>query len=154
MIKHLIIGFCAVIVSLGSMVISAHLFAAGGEPQPSAENRATEDIKSGVISVPVIKSGTIRGYVIAEFLCVIDTERAAKRPVVAYLADEVFRRIFNNEAADFARVELIDVPKLVAAMRESLNQRLGGEVVTDVLVQQFEYISKQEIRDQIRKNSG
>ena len=58
--------------------------------------------------------------------------------------DEAFRTLYV-ERVDFRHLEKYDVAALTKMLLAKVNQRLGGEIVRDVLVEQFNYVPKAEI---------
>jgi hypothetical protein len=113
-----------------------------------------ETIKSKMISVPVIADGAVHGYVLAQFLFTADAgtmKHMTVKPDV-FLQDEAFRVIYSGQNLDFRHFKKQDFPGLAKQIAEGVNRRLGVEVIHDVLVQELNYIPKNEVRGGLKKH--
>ncbi|WP_148212983.1 hypothetical protein [Methylocella silvestris] len=102
--------------------------------------------KTEPISVPVIADGNVAGYVVAQFIYLIDPEalnRLAAAPD-AFITDEAFRKLYV-EKIDFAHLEKYDLPALTRFLTTQVNRRLGADIIKDILVDQFNFVSKSDI---------
>ena len=102
--------------------------------------------KTRAINVPMIADGKIQGYVVAQFVFTVDAKTLSKLavPPEVFVLDEAFRTIYADERLDFRQLEKYDLPGLMTAIRERVNQRLEAEVIQDVLVEEFNYLAKDE----------
>jgi hypothetical protein len=108
-----------------------------------------ETVKTKMISVPVIADGVIQGYVIAQFVFVMDAKmlkRMTVQPEV-FLLDEAFSTIYTGGAIDFRNVAKQDLKLLAKTIEDRVNARLGGKYVQDVLIEELNYMSKDEARE-------
>ncbi|WP_146030155.1 hypothetical protein [Methylocella silvestris] len=119
-------------------------------PEQSTDSRQSpehlERKKTEPISVPVIADGNVAGYVVAQFIYLVDPE-ALKRlaaPPDAFITDEAFRKLYV-EKIDFAHLEKFDLQALTRFLTTQVNRRLGADIIKDILVDQFNFISKNDI---------
>jgi len=63
-----------------------------------------------------------------------------------YVRDEALRAIYSNTTVDFSRLERVDIDALLKAVKTNVNGRLGGELIKDVLVKEFNYVRKDQLR--------
>ena len=98
------------------------------------------------ISVPMIKDGSVQGYVVAQFVYTIDaaTLKRLSVPPEVFLLDEAFRTIYSDTSLDFQHLEKYDINKLTRNLIQQVNTKLKGDLIKDVLVDEFNYISKQD----------
>jgi hypothetical protein len=103
--------------------------------------------KTRPINVPMIANGTVQGYVIAQFAYTSDTvdKKQVSVPIEAFLLDEAFKALYADDKFDFKHLEKYDIAALTKNLIERVNLRLNGPVVKDVLVEEFNYISKEDI---------
>ena len=47
---------------------------------------------------------------------------------------------------DYKNLDRFDIPRFAATIRSNVNARLKAEVVADVLVQEFNFISAEDVR--------
>jgi hypothetical protein len=106
--------------------------------------------KTEPINVPIIVDGDINGYVVAQFVYTADatTLKQLSVPPDAFILDEAFRTIFSDERIDFAHLERFDLASLTKNLAVAVNTRFGADIIQDVLVEQFTFITKDEVRAQ------
>ena len=105
-------------------------------------------IRTRMISVPVVADGAIRGYAVAQFAFTSPAKlmkQLAVKPDL-YVLDEAFQLIFSGELVDFRQFKKQDLSTLGKKIAENVNKRLGIRVVEDVLVQELNYVPKDNVR--------
>jgi hypothetical protein len=148
-IKVLLLGIWVCVLALGSSYVSAHLM--GGKAEEKVEGAtesATEFIKSDMISVPVIRTGKVQGYVVAQFTFVVDAAEIAKLHFEPnpFLFDAAFRCLYENQTTDFSSLQQQDLTELVKQVMERANKKLGMPIAKDVLLTEINYVSRDEVR--------
>jgi hypothetical protein len=103
--------------------------------------------KTSPINVPIIANGLVAGYVIIQLSYTINAEdgKKANVPIEAFLLDEAFKTLYGDEKLDFRHLERYDVASLTQNLIKKVNVRLNSPMVKDVLVEEFNYISKEDI---------
>ncbi|MBO0903596.1 hypothetical protein [Jiella sonneratiae] len=151
MIKLIGIGVWAAVVALGSSYVMASVFA----PAPAQEVKKDPTYFDGLdykstdsVTIPMISDETIKGYILARFVYTIDGTigNTLKVPPDPFILDEVFRRMYSTDSFDFEHPEKFDLTALTTSIRDSVNQRFGMELLHELLVEQFDYISKKDAR--------
>lgn len=106
-------------------------------------------VKTDVISVPVLTDGVIEGYFLARLVFTAEPSRlkSLSVPAQTLIVDQVYSYLYGNPQADFTRVKTLDLDAFRRGIRDSINQRVGLNLIHDVLVEQVDFLSKQEIRD-------
>jgi hypothetical protein len=149
MIKLLAAGLWACIVTLGASYVAFSWQApvAFSEPQSDAAQGGLETVRTRMISVPVIRSGVLQGYVMAQFSFTIDAatlKRLAVKPDVVVI-DEGFKAIYADDV-DFRNLKKQDLGGLAKRIVEASNQRLGMRAIEDAFIQEFSYLTKDGVR--------
>jgi len=114
---------------------------------PTAAN-GMESLRTKMISVPVVADNAVQGYVMAQFAYTADS-RIMKQLVIkpdVYMVDEAFKAIFGGTTIDFRQFKKQDLPALTKQIATNVNKRLGARVIDDVLVQELNYIPKDQVR--------
>lgn len=103
--------------------------------------------KTGTLNVPMIAAGKIKGYVVAQFVYTADalTLKQMSVPPDSFILDEAFRTIFSDPRIDFDHLETFDLASLTTKLKESANKRFGIDLVQDVLVEQFTFVTREEV---------
>lgn len=146
--KILITGLwiCAVTIAscYGAVTFGGGLFTKKTEPYLEG----LQYQKLSPINIPMIADGKVQGYVIAVLVFTADAKLMHTLPVPpnAFVVDEAFRQIYADPALDFRRLAKYDITKRLAEVRAKVNERLGGEVVKDVLVDEINFVAKREVR--------
>lgn len=150
MIRFVVAAIWICAVTLGSIFFAFSARDTGEtEAAPPPFFGGLDYVKADIVSVPVVRAGAIDGYILAKFVFTVDPARAAAMsvPAASILADEAYSYIYGNPVIDFAKIDKVDIDGLRVALRDSINSRIGEKVVYEVLVEQLDFLSKQEIRD-------
>ena len=102
--------------------------------------------KTMPINVPMIANGNVEGYIVAQFIYLADTKylQELSVPPDDFITDEAFRELYTGKV-DFSHLQKYDVQGLTKALAQKINQRLGREIIKDVLVEEFTYVPKRDI---------
>lgn len=136
----------------GVTLVSGHLALTWrAETPPAAETPFFEGLEyeeTALIHVPIIANGDVQGYVAAQFVFTADARTLRQMTVKphAYVRDEALRAIYSNGKVDFSRLERVDIDALLKTVKTGVNARLGGELVKDMLVKEFNYVRKDQLR--------
>jgi hypothetical protein len=106
-------------------------------------------VKTSLISVPVIAGGATKGYVLAQFSFTMKADvlkRMSVEPDV-FLLDSAFRAIYTSDASVLRGAKKQDLMALTTSIKSQVNKRFGQEFVEDVLIEKFNYLAKDEVRD-------
>ncbi|RWM12053.1 MAG: hypothetical protein E5X80_01440 [Mesorhizobium sp.] len=158
MIKFIAAALWICAATLGAVFYSFQ--AAGergvGEP-PKPMLGGLDYVKTDIISVPLIKDAKIDGYFLTKLVYTVEPEQIKKLsiPAPALITDQVYSYLYANPQIDFTKKETIDLDAFRKSIRDTVNARVGVELVHDVLIDQVNFLSKDEIRDNaIRRRRG
>jgi hypothetical protein len=104
--------------------------------------------KTRPLSIPMVENGGVQGYIVARFVYTVEarTMHQLTVPPEPFVVDEVFRRIYADERLDFRKLARYDLTVLTAAVKQRVNERMQADVIQDVLVEDFNYVSKEEFQ--------
>ncbi|TGP23777.1 MULTISPECIES: hypothetical protein [unclassified Mesorhizobium] len=160
MIKFIAAALWICAATLGAVFYSFQ--AAGergvGEP-PKPMLGGLDYVKTDIISVPLVRDAKIDGYFLTKLVYTVEPDQMKKLsiPAPAIITDQVYSYLYSNPQIDFTKKETIDLDAFRKAIRDTVNARVGVELVHDVLIDQVNFLSKDEIRDNAirrRKNAG
>jgi hypothetical protein len=146
MIKLLVMAIWASMAALLASSAGAHWQASREKAPQASAARNYEFHKTRVINVPIVSDGVLEGYVIVQFLYAIDargSETLAVSPD-AFLMDHAFRTLYGDPRLDFRHLEKYDMSGLTADLKTMLNQKLGEGMISEVLIQDFSYMPKDQ----------
>ena len=144
--KAFLVGIWVLAVSLGTSYAVATLAVPGRPGDAAAKGPTLQVEKTRVLNVPVIAGGAIRGFIVAQFNYTVDGAKAKALGVSpdVFVADEAFRTLYTDDHLDFLHLERYDITGFTKHLVAATNKRLGVDLVHDVLVQDFTFISKEE----------
>jgi hypothetical protein len=154
MLKLIITGIWVAAVTLGSVYFSIQMSKA---PDPNAEEAAKkavqELVRGETVTYPVIAQGRVEGYFLAKTSFIVDKTKLAEitLPVPELLTDEMYTELVGDKVIRVGENRNFDLQAFKDRVKQALNQKLGAEVVLDVVVEQIDYLTKQEIQDAISK---
>lgn len=150
MIRFVVAACWLCAVTIGAVIYSFTVSAPKGDKPPEpAFFGGLDYVKTGVISVPLMKEGAVYGYFLARLVYTVEPSvaRTLSLPAESLLVDEVYTYLYGNPQIDFANYDDLDLTAFRNGIREEVNKRVGRPLVHDVLVEQIDYLSKSEIRD-------
>lgn len=157
MIKLIIAGLWACIVTLAASyaAVSWQAGHAAHEAEPERLYGGLETVRTRMISVPVIRSGAIQGYVMAQFSFTGNASVLKRLTLKAdvVVLDEAFKAIYSEDALDFRDMKKQDLSGLIKSIVEGSNQRFGTRIIEDVFIHELSYVTKDGIRSGQRKGS-
>jgi len=103
--------------------------------------------KTRPLNVPIIAKGAVAGYVVAQFgyTLVPDNAKELSVPPEAFLLDEAFQSLYADDKLDFRHLEKYDVAGLTKMLAQKVNHRLNKEVIKDILVEELNFVAKEDI---------
>lgn len=105
-------------------------------------------VRSDIVSVPVLRRGDVEGYFLARLVYTAlpaDMNRI-RLPIEALLSDEVYSYLYDNPQIDFTDRDAIDVDGFRTGLRDSVNERVGFRLIHEVLIEQMDYLRKNEVQ--------
>lgn len=148
MIKIIIVGLWVCAVTVASCYGAVLYFSGNSSEAESGAFGGIDYIKTEMTSVPVIRDGQVKGYVIVQLVFAADSHKIKELQLepAPFLLDEAYRVIYADERANFDHLEKQELAELTAKIMENSNKRLKNDFIKEVLIQQLNYVAKDEIR--------
>lgn len=148
MLKLIFTGIWICVVTMGSSYAAVYWMT--GHSFISREEAALEGLdyeKTRPINVPIIEDGLLQGYVVAQFVFTVDAEALRKLPVPPhpFVVDEAFRLLYADEKLDFRHLARYDLDTLKSKIRSAVNARMQGDFIREILVEELNYFSKEDV---------
>jgi hypothetical protein len=151
MIKFVAAGLWLCAATIGAVFLSFQM----SSPQQGATEEAPpllgglDYLATPIVSVPVLTDDGIVGYFLAKLVYTVEPEKLAKlsAPADTLLADELYTYLFANPKVNFTDVKTLDIDAFRNSVREAINKRVGDELVHDVMIEQIDFLTKEEIRN-------
>lgn len=157
MFKLVASGIWVVIVALIAVYFSVQMSLAPKEDKAAAARKAAEDtIRGELTSLPVIENGQVKGYFLTRLSYVVDKVKMASIhiPMDVMITDELYTTLIGDKMIDLGHRDSFDVAAFRTLIRDAVNKRLGEDVVHDVLIEQIDYLSKEDLRASMAQNKG
>lgn len=154
MIKFVVAAVWIIGVTIGTIFVSYSMN--GAQPVTAGDSPyhgKLEFVKTDMMSVPVVQEGTVKGYFLSKLVYAADVEKLKKLalPIDTLLVDEVYTFLFSNPSIDFSRVEGVDLNAMRSGLKDSINQRVGDDLIYEIMIEQVDYLTKEQIRDNALK---
>lgn len=149
MLKLVLIGAWVAVVALGSVYASIEMSKPVDPAAEAAKKKAVEELVRGeMVTFPVITDGSVEGYFITKTSYIVDKTKMAEvtLPVPALLTDELYSALVGDKVIRVKENQGFDLKAFRERIKTALNKRLGNDVVIDVIVEQVDYLSKDDIR--------
>ena len=140
--KLILVGIWAVVVTLGTSYAVASFKMGAEAEEPEARVEGLQYASLPTMSVPVVQDGKVQGYVVVRMVYTADS--AVMRTMASepdpFISDEVFRALYGRAETAFGRLVRLDLGELAEDIRQAVNERMGDEVVQDLLVDGLNYV--------------
>jgi hypothetical protein len=148
-LKLVAIGVWVILVTAGATYGSVYL--SNSKVQSGVvddSSMGVEELKSEMTSIPIMRNGDVSGYLILQLSFAADRGKLAERKLdpMPFLMDTVFRVVFARADIDFDRLKSKDLEEVTAAIAAEANARMGADIVRHVLLQQVNFVKKEDIR--------
>jgi hypothetical protein len=149
MVKLVLTGIWVCAITLASVYFSVRM-ATAPAPDPDAAKQAQQEyVKGEVVNVPIIGNEAVSGYFITKISYMMNKDRpktVQDLPLTELTTDELYSLLVGNKMIDLSHAKDFDLPAFRDQIKKSMNERFGGDYVASVLVEQLDYLSKDEIR--------
>ncbi|GLR85165.1 hypothetical protein [Bradyrhizobium iriomotense] len=148
MIRLLLTGLWVCILTAGGSYAVAYWKENGGLIHKDEYLDGLQYQKTRALSVPMVENGSVQGYIVARFVYTVEarTMHQLTVPPDPFVVDEAFRKIYADDRLDFRKLARYDLSILTAAIKQRVNERMQADVIQDVLVEDFNYVSREEFQ--------
>lgn len=150
MIKLAISGLWIAGVTLASVYFSLQMTSPKTDADKTSDFFGGLDyVRSDMLSIPAFADGRVQGYFITRLVYTAEPKvlQSLTLPPHVLITDELYSLLVGNSVIDFTNMEQFDMDAFRTTVRDRLNERLGKKVFHEVLVEQMEFLTKNEIRN-------
>ena len=151
MIKFAVAALWISAATLGSVYYSFNAARTQGEEAQAEPTLlgGLDYVSVEMVSVPLLKQGTVHGYFLAKLVYTIEPEKKAKLvlPADKLLLDQLYTYLYANPQIDFTKKASLDLDAFRSGIRDAVNAHVGDKLVHEVLIEQLDYLTKEDIRD-------
>ncbi|TCU18887.1 hypothetical protein [Rhizobium sullae] len=148
MVKLVLTGIWVCAITLASVYFSVKLATAPAPPADDSKQGQLELVKGETITVPIIGDGAVTGYFLGRvsFMMNKDTMKGMTLPLTEMTTDELFTLLVGNKMVDISKLKSFDPQAFREAIKKGMNEKLGGEYVSEVMLEQLDYLSKDDVK--------
>ncbi|APO66440.1 hypothetical protein ACDY96_35160 [Rhizobium mongolense] len=148
MVKLVLTGIWVCAITLASVYFSVKLATAPAPPADDSKQSQLELVKGETITVPIIGDGAVTGYFLGRvsFMMNKDTVKGMTLPLTEMTTDELFTLLVGNKMVDISKLKSFDPQAFRDAIKKGMNEKLGGEYVSEVMLEQLDYLSKEDVK--------
>jgi len=150
MVKFIIMGLWVLLVTLGGLFIGHGM--TNKAPVETVdieiegeEKRAQADTE--IMNVPVMVDGEVKGYLLVQLTYIMNEKLIADLEIAPFVNDAIFAEFFGAYT-DVRQIEKVRFDPSRQRIIDTVNQRFGSLILKDLLVQQFNFITVEKIREQ------
>jgi hypothetical protein len=149
MIKFAIAALWICAATVGAVIYSFHAAGEAADKPPRPLLGGLDYISTNMISVPLVRDARVKGYFLTKLVYTVEPATRAKLsvPAEALITDQVYSYLYANPPIDPAKEKPVDLDAFRKNIRDSINARIGSKLVDDVMIDQFNFLTTDEIRD-------
>jgi hypothetical protein len=146
-IRSLVLALIACLSTIGGLY-GTMTWKANAKASNNEDNQSKlQMMKTRMVSVPLLSNGEVIGYVVTRLQFVADTSVVKPNSVQpdVFVADEAFRQIYEKAPDDMKSGRKQVIRELAGDVASGANKRMGREVVKDVMIDSWAFLSKQDM---------
>lgn len=153
MVKLLLVGLWSICTVVGSTWLFAGMNdraeMSGADAHP-AYFGGLDYVKLETLIVPSIEDNRIQGYYVIDTVFTMEAAKKAKEtvPMEYLLQDALNEAVFASKDLNPLRLDKFDKVEFQNNLLKRVNDHLGEKIIYEILIQKFDFIHKDEIRDQ------
>ncbi|MCB5202677.1 hypothetical protein LH464_09355 [Neorhizobium sp. T786] len=153
MIKLFLTGLWVCLITLGAVYFSVRMSAPPSVDEEAARKEALQLVRGESLTIPVITDGMITGYFLGRFSFMMDKQKIAgvDLPLTELTTDQLFTLLVGEKMIDLGNPGDFDLDTFRAKVKDDLNRRMGEGMVTEVIVEQLDFMSKEDIRTNVAR---
>jgi hypothetical protein len=156
MLKFVVLGLLGACASFGGVWFNFHLKEQLLKDISNHENHsALVSLKTEMTGVPVVVDGNVSGYLVFQISSNIDPSKLSSEDfdVGPYLLDAAIRASYSSTEDGSLTFKAAFLETLANAIRDYANEKLKSAVVTDVNIEQFNFVPKGDVRGNVLAGS-
>jgi hypothetical protein len=149
MLKLVLTGVWVAAVTLGSVYASIQMSKPTDPAEEAARQKAVQELVRGeMVTFPVLTGGQVEGYFLAKASYIVDKTKMSgvTLPIPALLTDELYTALVGDQVIRVKENRDFDLKTFRERVKKAINARLGTDAVIDVIIEQVDYLSKEDIR--------
>jgi xanthosine utilization system XapX-like protein len=150
MLKLVLTGVWVAAVALGAVYGSIELSKPADPGAEEAARKAVRELMAGeMVTFPVIEDGKVAGYFLTKTSLIVDKTKlpTTTLPIPALVTDELYTALVGEKLIRIHKNGDFNVAAFRERIKTAVNTRLGTDVVMDVIIEQVDYLSKEDIRN-------
>jgi hypothetical protein len=152
--KLIFAGLWACACTLVAVFFAIKLATAPPAPAEAEPRIANLELVSGEsLTIPIIEDGKVTGYFLGRISFMMDKQKieGLHLPMTQLMTDELFTVLVGDKMIDVGKINEFDVAGFRERLKTDLNKQLGGDFISEILVEQLDYLSKDDVK---KKNEG
>lgn len=147
MIRAIVLAIVTCLSTLGGIYGAMSLKASATTRSHDGAQNKLQVMKTRMVSVPILTDGEVLGYVVTrlQFVADMDLVKLSSIQPDVFVADEAFRQIYETAPKDMKAGRRQEMKMLADNIAAGANKRIGHEVVKDVMIDSWAYLSKQDM---------
>lgn len=147
MIQNLLLGVWVCLATLGG-VYGAQFLSMDAPADNAVKVGSLSYVTTNPMSVPLIDDGELHGYAIVKLIYAVREKKLAanQERIAAHFRDAANRVLYAEEAKLLISKRKHDMGNLAVSVKAAVNTSLQTDLVEEVLFEQFNYVSRDQVR--------
>lgn len=153
MFKYLAAGLVGCVAVVAGIWLGAFLMAPDAPSEEGESDPEFSQVSSDINGIPVLQNGQVVGYFVIKVSSVID-RNSVHWPVEDLkppLMDAAIRAVADFATNGIQQINSVQMKSLTNAILANAAANLGQDAVKAVHVEQFNYVTKAEVRENLFK---
>ena len=146
MIKFIVAGLWICAVTIGAVIYSFQVAGARTTAEPDAGAARRPRLREDRRALGAGAQARRHRRLFPDAAGLYGRSRGAKEAVGAgptLINDQVYTYLFTNPSIDFSETDTLDLDAFRNGLRDSINKRIGDDLIHDIMIEQIDFLSKQ-----------
>jgi hypothetical protein len=156
MLKLLAVGLIGIAACFGGIVLNQHMKKQDHSAiESESKKESLVQLKTEMTGIPIVVDGTVAGYLVFQISSTVDSTVLPTKDfdVTPYLLDAAIRASYQSTEDGNLKFNAAYLTKLGDLILDHANHKLSAKVVIAVNVEQFNFVSKNEVRGNVLAGS-
>ena len=107
------------------------------------------------MTVAIVRNNEVRGYIILELSFAMDPDASddMTKPLELVLNDRIIESLHEDRSIDIFKLDEFDIKAFAERLVTSVNAKMGKDLLKQVLIQDINFVSKEDVRDMLMRKS-
>jgi hypothetical protein len=125
------------------------------EEGSAEQKQELEYVSLQPMTVAIVRNNEVRGYIILELSFAMDPGAYddMSKPLELVLNDRIIEALHEDRSIDIFKLDEFDIKAFAGRLVTAVNAKMGQDLLKQILIQDINFVSKEDVRDMLMRKS-